>query len=366
MAAVAAYHQKGFLPYAATAACHQKCFLPMAAIAAYHQNCFLPIAAVAAWLYCGVCSSGRLGRQVRADARTSGRPGVCSRIAPVQAQIISELSIRGVVHYVSNKIDCMKNLYKLLWLALCLGGFYQGRAQTEVTYYTSMGQFKIMLTDTLTPITVDSFKARVRHKFYDGLIFHRVIDNFVIQGGDPLGTGYGGPGYSTPDEFSPTLKNVAGSLAMANSGPNTNGSQFYVNLVNNSSLNNHYTVFGMVTTGFSVVQAIGHVPVDANNKPLTNVYMDSIRITQAAAAVPSVTGSVVSAIYPNPCRGMFRIALPAVATKIEVLNAQGQVVYAANASGLCDVDLRNRAAGLYLVRLANERGVADQRVMVVE
>src|SRR5690606_9219838 len=163
-----------------------------------------------------------------------------------------------------------------LTLGLVILGFHQAEAQTDVTFYTSMGNFEIKLSDDLTPVTVDSFLARVDRGFYDGLIFHRVIDNFMIQGGDPLGNGTGGTGTTIPDEFHVSLKNVPGALAMANTGnPNSGDCQFYINLVTNSHLDNKHTVFGMTTTGFSVVQDIGKVAVAPNtNRPLTDVFID--------------------------------------------------------------------------------------------
>jgi cyclophilin family peptidyl-prolyl cis-trans isomerase len=258
----------------------------------------------------------------------------------------------------------MKNALKICLLAISLTAFYGADAQTEVTYYTSMGNFKILLTDTRTPRTVDSFLSRVASKFYDGLIFHRVIDGFMIQGGDPLGTGYGGPGYYTPDEFDTSLKNVAGALAMANSGPNTNGSQFYINLVNNAYLNNHYTVFGMVTSNFTVVQNIGHVPTDANDKPVTNVVIDSIRVTHFPAAVDNISHLAGACIYPNPCRGIFTIDMPATAATIEIMNMQGQVVYCSAAKGRLTVDLRDKPAGLYMVRTSSTNGISESKLIV--
>lgn len=267
------------------------------------------------------------------------------------------------------KTNGMKNLLSIALLSLGVTTQYDAKAQTEVTYYTSMGDFKVMLTDTLTPITVDSFLSRVNAKFYDGLIFHRVIDGFMIQGGDPLGTGFGGPGYQTPDEFHATLKNVPGALAMANSGPNTNGSQFYINLVTNSHLNNHYTVFGKVTTNFTVVQSIGHVTTDTDDRPLTNVVMDSIRVTSipTPASIRNAKNVVpYISIYPNPSRGLFTIELPAIATDVEVVNVAGQVVYSAKASGRMVVDLQGQAAGMYTVRLSNADSVWERKVVAIE
>lgn len=259
----------------------------------------------------------------------------------------------------------MKKLTKVAVFLLALLAFGVAHAQTEVTYYTTMGNFKIMLTDTLTPRTVDSFIARVAGKFYDGLIFHRVIDGFMIQGGDPLGDGTGGPGYTTPDEFVPSLKNVPGALAMANSGPNTNGSQFFINLVTNSYLNNHYTVFGMVTTGFPVVQSIGHVATDSHDKPLTNVVIDSIRITSfASASVGSLPSGVAFSVFPNPSCGAFVFNLPATATSLEILNMAGQVVLTMQATATTTVDLSNQPKGLYVARISGCKGSAEMKLVL--
>lgn len=255
---------------------------------------------------------------------------------------------------------------KLYMLALCMTCIYAATAQTQVTYYTSMGNFKVRLTDTLTPRTVDSFIARVSEKFYDGQIFHRVIDNFMIQGGDPLGTGFGGPGYSFPDEFVPTLKNVPAALAMANSGPNTNGSQFFINLVTNNHLNNLHTVFGMVYDNFVVVQNIGHVPTNSSNRPLTNVRLDSIRIISlyVPAGVNEPANGMKVAMYPNPARDIVHMELPAMKTKVEIVNMVGRVVYCIEAKGTLKIDLRAQPAGLYVVRLSNVNGVAQSRLVV--
>lgn len=260
----------------------------------------------------------------------------------------------------------MKNLIKICLLVCGVMRLCSADAQTEAMYYTSMGNFKVRLTDTLIPRTVDSFIARVSEKFYDHQIFHRVIDNFMIQGGDPLGTGYGGPGYTLPDEFNPTLKNVPGALAMANAGPNTSGSQFYVNLVTNAHLDNHYTVFGMVIENFTVVQSIGHVPTNSGNKPLTDVRLDSIRITKVyyPAAVHNVTNNTAVSIYPNPCRGVVNIDVPDMTTKVEIGNTVGRVVYCTTTKGATKIDVHEQPVGLYFVRLSNINGVSESKLVI--
>lgn len=258
----------------------------------------------------------------------------------------------------------MKNLAGILFIALCFLSTATVQAQTEATYYTSMGNFKVELTDTLTPITVDSFIARVTEKFYDGLTFHRVIDKFMIQGGDPAGDGTGDAGYTIPDEFSPTLKNVPKALAMANAGPNTGSCQFFINLVTNSHLNNKHTVFGMVTENFTVVQNIGKVATDANDKPVTAVVIDSIRITKVPASVKNIAGIPTVHLYPNPNRGTFYAELPSTPTHLELVNMKGQVVYTAEGTGSMQVALGNHAAGLYIVRLTGSFGSAETRLVV--
>jgi len=144
-------------------------------------------------------------------------------------------------------------------------------AQERVRLETTMGNITILL-DPDMPITAGNFEKLVKSGFYDGVIFHRVIPGFMIQSGDPTGTGLGGPGYTIPDEFTTHNFNNRGSVAMANTGqPNSGGSQFFINLVDNHYLDTKYPVFGMVVEGMDVVDAIGNVTTDANNRPLTNV-----------------------------------------------------------------------------------------------
>jgi peptidylprolyl isomerase len=145
-----------------------------------------------------------------------------------------------------------------------------GESGTNVLLETSMGDITIAL-DPSMPITTGNFEKLVKSGFYDGVIFHRVIPGFMIQGGDPSGTGMGGPGYTIPDEFTTHNHNLRGTVAMANAGPNTGGSQFFINLVDNTRLDTSYPVFGTVTSGMDVVDAIARVPTDSNNRPLQNV-----------------------------------------------------------------------------------------------
>ena len=118
----------------------------------------------------------------------------------------------------------------------------------------------------------------VEKGFYNGVIFHRVIEGFMIQGGDPEGTGMGGPGYNIADEFTDHNRNDRGTISMANAGPNTGGSQFFINLVDNSFLDSKHPAFGKVIAGMDVVDAIAKVPTDANDRPLTDVKILDAKI----------------------------------------------------------------------------------------
>ena len=148
---------------------------------------------------------------------------------------------------------------------------------TKVLLKTSMGDITIQLYDDM-PITTGNFQKLVETGFYDGVIFHRVIDGFMIQGGDPEGTGMGGPGYEIADEFTDHNRNDRGTIAMANSGPNTGGSQFFINLVDNSFLDSKHPAFGKVIAGMDVVDAIAKVQKDANDRPLTDVKIIEAKI----------------------------------------------------------------------------------------
>ena len=152
----------------------------------------------------------------------------------------------------------------------------------KITIQTNMGTIVFETYDADAPNTVNNFLTLANKGFYNGLIFHRVIQGFMIQGGDPTGTGRGGPGYAFADELNPATPSyqagyVPGTVAMANSGPNTNGSQFFIMQANNP-LPHLYTIFGKVISGMDVVNAIAAVPVDANDKPLTPVTMEKVTV----------------------------------------------------------------------------------------
>jgi cyclophilin family peptidyl-prolyl cis-trans isomerase len=155
---------------------------------------------------------------------------------------------------------------------------------TYAHFETSMGNFTIELFEEQAPNTVSNFIKLAEKNFYNGVIFHRVIDGFMIQGGDPTGTGRGGPGYQFADEFHPKLKHTSeGTLSMANAGPNTNGSQFFITLAPTPHLDNRHAVFGKVTEGIDVVRKIGKTPTKAGDRPVTDVVMKTVRIEKVSA-----------------------------------------------------------------------------------
>jgi cyclophilin family peptidyl-prolyl cis-trans isomerase len=151
-----------------------------------------------------------------------------------------------------------------------------------VTITTSLGEIKFQTYDADAPKTVENFVTLANKGFYNGLIFHRVIDGFMIQGGDPTGTGRGGPGYTFPDELNPATASyqkgyVKGTVAMANAGPNTNGSQFFI-MVADVPLPKNYSIFGQVVSGQEVADAISMVPRDGNDKPLKPVTIERVTV----------------------------------------------------------------------------------------
>src|SRR3954465_9216796 len=161
-------------------------------------------------------------------------------------------------------------------------------------FTTSEGNFTARLFDSETPNTVANFSGladgskewtdprsgrKVKQPYYNGTIFHRVIGGFMIQGGDPLGQGTGGPGYTFGDEFHPTLRHSkAGILSMANRGPNTNGGQFFITLGPTPHLDNRHSVFGEVVDGMDVVRKIGSTRTGAQDRPIKDVVIQSVKI----------------------------------------------------------------------------------------
>ncbi len=197
----------------------------------------------------------------------------------------------------------MKNLF--IVAALCaVFGFsasaisQEKKAPLYATLKTSMGDIVVQLLEDKAPKTVANFVGlasgtkewsdpktgeKVKKPLYNGTIFHRIIPGFMIQGGDPLGSGMGGPGYRFEDEFHPDLRHTKGGiLSMANAGPNTNGSQFFVTLAPTLHLDNRHSVFGEVVKGQEVLLAIGNTPRDARDRPIKDVVLKEIVISRGS------------------------------------------------------------------------------------
>ena len=151
-----------------------------------------------------------------------------------------------------------------------------------VLMQTTLGDIRIELFEDKAPRTVGNFMSLVEKGFYDGLLFHRVIKDFMLQGGCPEGTGRGGPGYKFADEFHPALKHSApGFLSMANAGPNTNGSQFFITTVATPWLDGKHAIFGKVIEGMDVVRKIESTPTGPGDRPRTDVKMTKVTIEAA-------------------------------------------------------------------------------------
>lgn len=266
---------------------------------------------------------------------------------------------------------------RFLCTALLLVGLSaEGRAQTRAHVHTTLGTFTLELREDLVPITAGNFIALAESGFYDGIIFHRVIDDFIIQGGDPTGTGSGGSGTTIPDEFSDSLSNLARTISMANSGPNTGTSQFFINLVNNTyldydnpPLSSAHPVFGEVVDGWPVVLAIGAVPVDGADRPLTDVVMDSVRVERPVSSLAGLAANIRSvALAPVPVDPSTRLELHLEAPErlaLWVVDAGGRIIRPMQSMEgqagqqripLDGLDLGALAPGGYFLMLSGERG----------
>jgi peptidyl-prolyl cis-trans isomerase A (cyclophilin A) len=197
----------------------------------------------------------------------------------------------------------LKKLFLALALLICASSGFSAETGDKkgplyATLKTSMGDIVVQLFDDKAPKTVANFvglatgtkewtdpktREKVQRPLYNGTIFHRVIAGFMIQGGDPLGNGTGGPGYRFEDEFHPDLRHTKGGiLSMANAGPNTNGSQFFITLGPTLHLDNRHSVFGTVVKGQEVLVAIGSVPTNSNNRPIKDVVLKEVVITRGS------------------------------------------------------------------------------------
>lgn len=152
-------------------------------------------------------------------------------------------------------------------------------AERKIRFITNKGVFVAQMFEEKAPLTTKNFIELTEKGFYDGLIFHRVIDGFMIQGGCPNGTGTGGPGYRIKDEFGEgLLHDDEGILSMANAGPNTGGSQFFITLAPTPWLNGHHAVFGKIVEGMDVVREIGSVATNFQDRPLDPVVMEKVEV----------------------------------------------------------------------------------------
>lgn len=276
-------------------------------------------------------------------------------------------------------------MFKRLLLFSTLSLFSTLQAQTLVTAFTSEGNFELEIYDNIVPITAGNFLDLVNDKFYDGIIFHRVIDNFMIQGGDPTGTGTGGPGYSIEDEFHTDMRNIKKTISMANSGPNTGGSQFFINLVNNNyldydqtPLSSKHPVFGKVTQNFHVIETIGSVSTDGNDRPLTDVVIDSIRV--GSLALLNIEQNEISnkiSLAPNPITSDSKIILNSETDEnceINIIDKTGRLLFKTsinllqgeNNIRLESILKENLEAGYYLMQLNSNKSQRSSIPFVVK
>jgi len=182
---------------------------------------------------------------------------------------LGDYRLNMTVGQVANETDLADNSFSVV-LTL----------SNKVRLVTSMGNVTVELFSDM-PVTTSNFKRLAWSKVYDGTIFHRVVKDFVVQGGDPTGTGTGDSNIpAIPDEFTDHNRNDRGTVAMANKGPNTGSSQFFINLVNNNHLDSKHPVFGHVTAGMDVVDAIGNVAVDSNSRPLNEVKLTRVEFVK--------------------------------------------------------------------------------------
>lgn len=273
----------------------------------------------------------------------------------------------------------------ILYFLFIIGSIGTVQSQTVVTFYTTLGDFEVELYDAQMPITVGNFLSLVDQEFYDGIIFHRVISNFVIQGGDPTGTGSGGPGYTIEDEFNPDLSNLKKTLSMANTGqPNSGGSQFFINLkdnifldFDNPPLSSAHPIFGEVITGWDIVELIENVPVDGNDRPITPVVMNMVRVTQPLGTNDLDATESSYTIYPNPVTKQSVIEINSKTTDMtlfSIMNVNGailatqniQVQEGLNRINLSDFQIDKLPVGMYFMTISNNAIVTQKRFLVSE
>ncbi|WP_417612477.1 peptidylprolyl isomerase [Owenweeksia hongkongensis] len=256
----------------------------------------------------------------------------------------------------------------LLSVAFVASVLMSTRAQTKVTIYTTLGNFDLEMYDSLMPITAGNFLSLVNSKYYDGVIFHRVIKNFVIQGGDPTGTGSGGPGYTIPDEFDSTgvLSNTIRTISMANSGPNSGGSQFFINLKNNAYLDydkapltSAHPIFAIVRDGWNIVDSIANVSVNSSDRPMPDVVMDSVRVTGRYLSNPEISVHTNQIeVSPNPF--VCEIKLSGVELRelkaISIYSVDGVLVKEIVNPQSLTIPMEDVSAGTYMIHTLYKNG----------
>ncbi len=283
----------------------------------------------------------------------------------------------------------LKDMKKLAVFILGIVLSLSSEAQTKVKFYTTLGEFVLVLEDSLAPITSGNFKTLVSENYYDGVSFHRVINNFMIQGG----RGANKP--NIQDEFHDSLSNVQGTISMANTGAaNSGNTQFFINLVNNTGLDynkaplsSKHPVFGHVIENFSVVQAIGSAPVNGS-APNPPIYMDSLRIMKTeptdtnnsndSSAATLIAGNISSSnallnCFPNPvtAQSVIKITTQSNKATLRIIDLFGKeiavkqftesVTAAIPFYEVAEVDL---PSGVYLLEIVDNNQRQTQHILV--
>lgn len=249
-------------------------------------------------------------------------------------------------------------------------------SQSEAKFYTTKGDFVVYLEDTLAPITAGNFIKLVNQKYYDGVIIHRVVPNFVIQGGDATLTG-GNRAQVIQDEFHDSLSNVKGTISMANAGPNTGTSQFFINLKDNKGLDynkaplaSKHPVFGHVIEGYSTVEAIAQVAL-TGSRPTVDVVMDSVRILPKKA--PDPKPSNVAELHelkigwlPNPAKNKIWITDKSLTTvDVKIIDLTGAVILNQESYSPEDaIDVSHLPEGVYFIKSKYREQVSIQQITV--
>ncbi len=248
-------------------------------------------------------------------------------------------------------------------------------SQTQIDFFTNRGEFRVEVREDLMPITAGNFISLVDTGFYDGLIFHRVVRGFVIQGGDPLGTGFGGPGYTIDDEYHPSMNHdSAGVISMAKtSAPNSAGSQFFFTLDATPHLDGGYAAFGSCIQGLDVIMSIGNVLVDDDDRPAFDVVMDSLRIVREVTGVRHPEMSVRNEVFPNPFRDVTQIRYEVKTSgyvSLSIFDMQGRLIQTLvdkeKSPGIHQIEWDGSGAhqaGMFQLVIQSEDGVGTRRLV---